>query len=484
MEQKFYDRFEELDLLKDKLDNLRRGEFGVLYGRRRVGKSELLRKFSGKAQCKKIFLTITSQSRAELKRALSNKIEECFGEVVKISEWEDFFDYLVEKTKDQKFLMILDEFQRLDDFSKDFIFSLQNYWDEYLRKQKIMIIISGSSMSMMHRLALAEKGPLYGRKTFTIPLRQFKYLDFREMFKKVSEEEKIKIFSVFGGTPQYLTLFKESGLDLMEAIKTMVLMERGSLYEEPLNALKFELNYPERYISILGAISQGREELKEIADRLELDQSQITPYLRNFSELLDILSPSNPLYGKKKMMRYKIKDNFYRFWYRFVYPWREQIQEGIIEPSINKISKEIEDYCGRIFEDIVAEFFLRLRNKKIKGFEIDFLEYGKWWEGGEDIDLVLINKSSSIFVETKFKNKKVGSRVFEELKEKSLKTSVKGKLKYIIVSKGGFDKELIDRKIPNLLLLTLEDLTEIMDEETKRDKEIQKDLSDWFGVHN
>jgi len=482
MEKEFYDRFEELDLLRSKFDNLEKGEFGVLYGRRRVGKSELLRKFASKIKKNKMFLTITSQSKAELKKALSIKIEECFGEVVKISEWSDFFDYLIEKTGEQKFLLILDEFQRVDDFAKDFIYSLQDYWDSKLRKKKIMIIISGSSMSMMHRLALEEKGPLYGRKTFTIPLKQFRYIDFREMFKDYSEEEKIKIFSVFGGTPQYLTFFKKTKLSLIEAFKELVLRRDGALYEEPINALKFELTNPERYISILGAISKGKVELKEISDELELGQYQLTPYLRNLTELLDITCSSDPLFGKKKMKRYKIKDNFYRFWYRFVYPYQEQIQSGIVETSVKRIEKEMGDYCGRIFEDIVTEFFLFMRNKKIKGVDINFLEYGKWWESGEDIDLVLSNASYSTFIEIKFQNRKLNSNDFENLKRKSLKTSSKGRLKYAMVSKSGFEQELIDRKIPDLLLLDLEEMERIIEDETKREKEIQVDLNDWFGI--
>ena len=483
MGKEFYDRFEELDLLRSKFEQLNKGEFGVLYGRRRVGKSELLRRFANKVKCKKMFLTITAQSKAELKRDFSKKIEECFEEVVKISSWSDFFDYMIEKTKNQKFLLILDEFQRVNDFAKDFIYSLQDYWDSSLRKNKIMLILSGSSMSMMHKLALEEKGPLYGRKTFAIYLKQFRYIDFREMFKELNEEQKVKVFAVFGGTPQYLSFFKESQSELLESFKNMVLKKGGSLYEEPINALKFELTNPERYISILRAISKGKEELKEIADELELEQNQVTAYLRNLIDLLDMVSSADPLFGKKRMKRYKIKDNFFKFWYKFVYPLQEQIQSGIIDPSMKNIYRDLDDYCGKIFEDIITEFFLFMRNKKIKGVDIIFNEYGKWWENDEDIDLVLNNKSSCTFIEIKFQNRKVGSKTFEELKEKSLRTSAKGKFKYIIVSKSGFEEELINRKIQDLILLDLEEITSIIDEESKREKELQTEITEWFNIN-
>ena len=124
-----------------------------------------------------------------------------------------------------------------------------------------------------------------------------------------------------------------------------------------------------------------------------------------------------------------------------------------------------------------------MRNKKIKGVDIIFNEYGKWWENDEDIDLVLNNKSSCTFIEIKFQNRKVGSKTFEELKEKSLRTSAKGKFKYIIVSKSGFDEELINRKIQDLILLDLEEITSIIDEESKREKELQTEITEWFNIN-
>jgi len=482
MERKFYDRFEELDFLKNKFDKMTKGEFGVLYGRRRVGKSELLRKFVSKVKEKNVYMNIIDSSKGEFRRTLSKKLEECFGEVVKINTWSDFFEYIEEKVKDKKLLLVFDEFQRIDSFAKDFIYSLQEFWDNSLKNSKIMIIISGSSMSMMHRLALEEKGPLYGRKTFTIPLKQFRYVDFREMFKESPEEDKIKIFSIFGGTPKYLTDFRESKLDLLDSIKELVLSRRGSLYDEPINALKFELKSPDRYIAILKAISCGKIGIREIADTLDFKQEQLTPYLKNLVNLLDILQASNPLFGKKKMKRYMIKDNFFRFWYRFVYPYKEQLDEGIEETIIKRMNKELFDYYGRIFEEIIKEFFLFIRGREIKGNKIEFDEYGKWWEENEDIDLVLRNRGKAVFVEIKFKNKKMGSHCYEELKRKSLKTSASGKFEYIIVSKEGFEQELIDRKIPNLLLLSLKDISKILDDETKREKEIQENLIQYFGI--
>lgn len=447
-----------------------------------MGKSELLRRFIEKVKDKKIYVNVIDSNKKEFMETMSKKIEETYEETIKIRKWDDFFEYLSEKSKEEKLLLILDEFQRIDRFSKDFIFGLQTYWETHLRNKKIMIIICGSSMSMMHKLALEEKGPLYGRKTFEYNLKQFKYVDFREMFKEMDEVDKIKIFSIFGGTPKYLDDFKSSEEDVFEFFNKNVLSLTGQLYNEPLKALKFELKNPERYESILRAISLGKVETKEIADFIGLNSKEISPYLRNLSELLDIIDISNPLFGKKRMMRHRIKDNFFRFWFRFVYPYREHIEFGNTSFILKRIEKEINTYTGNIFEDIIKEFFIFMNGKKLYDKKIDFVGCGKWWEGTEDIDLVLKSKSKTVFIEVKYQEKKMGSSCFEELKRKSDKTSASGRFEYIIVSKSGFEQELIDRKIPNLLLLDLSDITKILDEETKRETEVQLELKNWFGI--
>jgi len=130
MERKFYDRQKELNILKKKFDNLNKGEFGVIYGRRRTGKSELLRQFYSKLNnSEKLFITITSSNKNDFMNSLSKIIKENFKEEVKINKWSDFFDYLIEKNKSKKILLIIDEFQRINNFAKDFYFSLQDYWD-------------------------------------------------------------------------------------------------------------------------------------------------------------------------------------------------------------------------------------------------------------------------------------------------------------------------------------------------------------------
>jgi len=304
-----------------------------------------------------------------------------------------------------------------------------------------MLLICGSSMSMMHRIALEEHGPLYGRKTFEIHVKPFRYIDFREMFKDFSEEDKIKIFSIFGGTPKYLEDFKYGNdKDCIEAYKKNVLSPNSVLFEEPLNALKLELKNPERYISIIKAISEGKEETPEISKNIAVSNNLLSPYLRTLTYLLDIIEPNDPLFGKARNKRYKIKDNFFRFWYKFVYPYREHIEIGNSKFVVDKILRDFDSYCGKIFEDIVEEFFIDMNGKKINNKKIDFEEIGKWWEGGEDIDLVLKCRTETIFIEVKFRDKEIGFEQYNDLVAKSKKTSASGRFNYFLISKKGLKK--------------------------------------------
>ncbi len=475
--RQFYNRKSEQELLKRKFDTLNRSEFGVIYGRRRTGKSELLRQFYTKVQSReKLFITITCASRTELMQLLSDKILDTFGDVVKIHKWPDFFDYLLNKPESKK-LLIIDEFQRIDNFAKDFYFSLQEYWDAKLKDLRFMILICGSSMSMMHRIALEEHGPLYGRKTFELHIKPFRYIDFREMFSERSEEEKIKIFAIFGGTPKYLDDFKYSGFsDCLEAYKSIVLTKSSALFEEPLNALKFELKNPDRYVSILKSISEGKVESSEIAQNIGIKNNYLSPYIKTLINLLDVIDENDPLFGKGRNRRYKIKDNFFRFWYKFVYPFREHIEIGNTQFISDKISRDFESYCGRIFEDIVEEFFILINGKKIRNKKIEFEKMGKWWEANEDIDLVLDCRTEIIFVEVKYREKEVGFEHYNHLIEKSKKTSASGKFSYILVSKKGFKDDFIKNKPDNVILLSLDDLKQIWDEETAKARNSQEQL--------
>src|SRR3989344_5676746 len=225
MEKKeFYDRKTELALLRDKynqIDETNKGVMITIYGRRRVGKTELIKNFlNGVKKSDKLYFYVGLSQREVIFNNLTETIREQTGEIVRIEKAEDFFVYLINKSKKDKFILVLDEFQRFLDVAPEVITSLQNYWDSELKEQKIMILLVGSSIGMMQKIMDSKAGALYGRAQ-KVKISPFRYSDFRLMFNELSEEEKILTYSVFGGTPYYLEKVKKTDGDIYQKINEL-----------------------------------------------------------------------------------------------------------------------------------------------------------------------------------------------------------------------------------------------------------------------
>src|SRR3989344_8648092 len=239
VEREFYDRKDELGLLKEKyslLEQTKKGVMLTIYGRRRVGKTELIKQFLNTLKEPKLYFYVGVSQRGIIFNNLSESIREQTGESIKIETAEDFLKYIVNKSKEGKFILVLDEFQRFLDVGPEMISSLQNYWDSILKEKQIMILLLGSSIGMIQEIMNSRAGALYGRAQ-KIKISPFKYSDFRLMFKELSEEEKILRYSVFGGTPYYLERTKRFK-DTYEAINELVLKKNSELSDEPKNFLK------------------------------------------------------------------------------------------------------------------------------------------------------------------------------------------------------------------------------------------------------
>src|SRR3989344_3133800 len=189
-EKEFYDRKDELSLLKENyslLEQTKKGVMLTIYGRRRVGKTELIKQFLKTIKEQKLYFYVGVSQRSIIFNNLAESIKEQTGENVKFETAEDFLKYLVNKSKEGKFTVVLDEFQRFLDIAPEMISSLQNYWDSILKESQILILLLGSSMGMIQKIMNSKAGALYGRAQ-RVKISPFRYSDFRLMFKELSEE--------------------------------------------------------------------------------------------------------------------------------------------------------------------------------------------------------------------------------------------------------------------------------------------------------
>ena len=462
----FYDRKQEIKLLKEEFANLQSGKMFVVYGRRRVGKTELIRQFIKSIPKNKMYFYVDLVEKQGILDSLSKSVQEQLGETRKFADFNDFLDFIALKSKNG-FVLVIDEFQRFLEVSPQFITQLQNHWDQKLKVNKIMLILVGSSIGMIQKITNSKAGALYGRAT-KIKISPFKYGDFRLMFKELSEEERIITYAVFGGTPYYLEKVKKVNGDIHLKIFELLLKKSAELFEEPKNLLEYEnVRIHAKYNSILQAASVGKENVKEIADFTGIDTNTLPAYIKRLDELLELLERKDPVLGKERLGRYGLKDNFFNFWYKFIFPNQTALNLGNIKIVDDNIKENLNAHVGRVFEGICKELFITYINKEISSYTIDFENIGNWWNRtGEEIDIVGYNhKTRRILVgEVKWTNDPVDIGVVDDLMRKFKFINFTGEYKFLFISKNGFTERALTRiKEINAIHLNLEDIERLFD---------------------
>lgn len=463
----FYDRKTELALLREKyeiVNQTNKGAMLIIYGRRRVGKTELVKQFLCEIKELKLYFYVGVSQRPLIFSNLAETIKEQTGDIIRIETAEDFLKYVVNKSKSGKFILVLDEFQRFLDVAPEMISSLQNYWDSILKNSKVMILLLGSSIGMIQKIMGSRAGALYGRAQ-KIKISPFGYSDFRLMFKELSEEEKVLRYGVFGGTPYYLEKTKMYK-DTYESIVNLVLKKDSELSDEPKNLLEYEnIKNHVKYNSILQSVASGKELLKEIQDFTKMPVTHLPQYIDKLDRLLDLAGRKDPVLGKERLGRYQTKDNFFKFWYRFILPNQTPLNLGNTKFVLDIIKQDLNSYIGRIFEDIARELLVLYNTKEIKGLKLNFENIGSWWDrNNNEIDILAYNLKEKNFLigEVKWTNKQIDIEVIEELERKSRYINYGGTYKFLFVSKNGFTeralKKMQDMGATHLDLKEIEDL--------------------------
>ncbi len=390
------------------------------------------------------------------------------GEGIRFNDWEDFFEYVCKKTENKPFVVVLDEFQRLLDTSPDCITKLQRFWDEKLKNTSAIIFLVGSSIGLMQQIVESRAGPLYGRVTGRIKIAPFRYIDFRELFPQLNEEEKTAVYSVFGGTPHYCVMFQNKQLNLHDAISELVLAKGSELEDEPEHFLEYErVRAHAKYNAILQAIAAGKGTLKELSDTTKISPTTLPAYLLRLEKLLDIVARRNPILGKERLSRYVIRDPFFAFWYRFVLPNRTSLHFGNRQQALDDIKENLNAHTALVFEDVVKKLLILHNGKAIKGVSIRFDYIGSWWDRmTNEIDIIATNqKEKSLLVgEIKWTNEKIDIDVPENLLQKIKYLQFNGTYKVFLVSKSGFTARCLERiKSIDGFTLDLSEMTTLFD---------------------
>ncbi|EDP75589.1 ATP-binding protein [Hydrogenivirga sp. 128-5-R1-1] len=454
---RFIGRERELKTLEE--EYRRDSSFIVIYGRRRVGKTTLIEKFI-KGKPAVYFLADLQNELLQLGR-FKNVVAETFrDEVLKgieVKDWETIFRYILRHNTQGKLIIAIDEFQYLAKVNPAIPSILQRIWDTLLKDSEAMLILSGSTVSMMYNLTLSYSSPLYGRRTAQIRLQPLDFFSYRSFFKGRKNDEIFRFYCVTGGIPKYAELMNPSK-EVFTNIRENVLNRDSFLYSEPKFILREEIRDPITYFSILQVISQGERKIGRIAGKLGMSTQNLTSFMERLIEL-DILERKVPVTErnpeKSKKGLYFIKDNFFNFWFRYVFPNQSFLETENYNLVMNKIKSDFNQYASLIFEDVCIDF---LKKKNIH-FRIERI--GRWWNRDTEIDILAWGEGKVLFGECKYRDSRVGAEVLKELMEKSKRVNLGFKPKEIffaLFSKRGFTKDLKRSSFKNLLLYTVEDL--------------------------
>lgn len=464
---KFMGRQAELSSLET--EYARESGFVVIYGRRRVGKTTLIKEFIKKKTA--FYFLATEEIESQAMKRFSGVLARATGNTILknavFSDWIDLFRVVTDYMPSEKKVLVIDEFSYLVKTNPAFPSILQNAWDEFMKDSNVMLILCGSLIGMMQKYALSYESPLYGRRTAQIRLSPLTFPDVYSA-QQVPFEKAAEQYAVTGGVPKYMEFF-QTGEDLQQQIKDIVLSKNGFLYEEPNFLLKDEVQTATNYFSIIKTIADGNHKLGKIAGALGLESSALTPYLSTLGDLGFItkdtpITEKNPEKSRKGL--YFISDNFMRFWFRYVYPYKGELELDNTQIVIDEIGKDfVQKFVAFSYEDICKSIFADLCRKH--AIEFTPSRIGSYWLNDSDnntqIDVAAADHQHKLlFVgECKYHAKPVDAPVYFALEEKVRRSAdihavfKDYRILYGIFSKSGFTQRMIDqnRDNPNLLLV-------------------------------
>ncbi len=426
-----------------------KAEFVILYGRRRIGKTELLRNAFKKE--KAIYFVADLGADQDQRRRFSEAINLLYPNPLLQTEtppeWESLLRYIIEIGRNERVTLIVDEFPYLCSSQPALPSILQRVWDEIGKDSKLYLILSGSLVSFMEREVLGHKSPLYGRRTGQLLLHPLPLYALKEFFPRYAPEERITTYAILGGVPAYLIQFSDKW-SLPQNIEHQILNPTAFLHDEVRFILMEELRDPKHYLSVLQSIAFGNTRMNDIVQRTGMERGPVSKYLSVLQDLRLIerevpVTEKHP--DKSRRGIYRLSDHFFRFWFRFVLPYKSRlVEEGGRKILEREILPQLDHFTGQVFDKICVEI-LRHRVKQGK-MKLTYDSAGRWWSGNEEIDLVAVQGDHPIFAaECKWSKKPVGIDILRDLQRKASLIAPGGRaggIRLGLFSRSGFTKEV------------------------------------------
>ena len=436
---RFFDRTKEIASLREISKMAQNNaQFTVVTGRRRIGKTSLVWKAYENEPL--LYFFVARKAEGDLCEDYRSEIENKLGIPImgRPERFVEMFEYLMKLSAERSFTLFIDEFQEFFRVNKSVFSDMQRIWDLYSPKSRINLIVCGSIYSMMTKIFKDKKEPLYNRQSRFITVRPFTPTVLKEILAEYNPgytaEDLLALYAFTGGVAKYVQLLIDAGATTKETMLDQIIKADSIFLGEDKAILieEFGKDYG-IYFSILSAIARGKTSRSEIENVVG---KEIGGYLTKLEKEYEIISKKQPLFEKSstKNVRYIIEDNFFMFWFRFIYRYSYMLEIENYASMKTIIKRDYETFSGLILE----RYF-----KRVLIEQQTYTRIGGWWDrkGENEIDIVAENEldDTATFFEVKRKAENIDMRTLEAKADVFLR--VTGKLKGYSLSYKGLSME-------------------------------------------
>jgi len=391
----FVDRREEIEFLDNLLTRSRPGpaQLALMFGRRRVGKSELLLKWAAQSGLSYTYWEAVKENATLQRTRLMGRLLNVPASSTPVyRSWPELWDAAAPLLQGKRHILILDELPYAADADAAMLSALQYAWDQYFQKTEIVIILCGSHVRVMETL-LSRQSPLFGRMTAQWHLEPLPFSSLAEFFPRWDADARVAAYAILGGIPAYLN-WLDPNLDLIGNIRQVILSPGSMFLAEPAFLLYDEVREPNSYLAVLKAIGGGAHTLTEISDRAFIPTTSVNFYLTTLQELHLVerrlpVTQTKAQRGRSRSGRYHLSDPYFRFYFQFLEPFLSSSPfDG--EQVIEAVRRNLRAFVGvTAFEELARQWVWTQGKAGQLPFTPDGI--GSHWSSRVQVDVVALN---------------------------------------------------------------------------------------------
>ncbi len=441
---RFVNRTNELALL-DRISRSERRELLVVYGRRRLGKTALLRRFGRDRPL--MFFSCPLSTAPEALRLFTRELARTFDDPLltrtRFSGWSEAVEYALEACGRAGRPLVLDELPYLQHSVPGIESLLQHGWDGH--DGAVKLVLTGSSFSVLDAAVADPRAPLYGRRTAQLEVQPMSFAEVSDFYPGWSFDERAVAYGLFGGVPAYAEQVSRHASP-RDAALTLALSPTGPLHTEPEFLVREELRDPGVYFSILHSLAAGMTRRNEIAQDAGVPGTSTSKYLDVLRRLRLVhrevpVTESRPERSRKGL--YRLSDPFLRFWFRYVYPNRSALEAGAAREVIEAVVlPDLDTFMGQPYEEICRQHLIA-EGPQVLGWRP--VRVGRYWDARTEIDLIAVDAAGerAAFVECKWGRNVDVARVVRRLREKARAVTpfAAASHRYLVISRTDTDDE-------------------------------------------